>query len=98
MKQVIIRIRDVDGKLRNKFYYSNVSQFNTYAYKDIEESNFMSGYELDIKVGNQYRVYRVYEDLCDSAKENGTDIYDEIYRLVYGYDLQYYIKEYLPRY
>lgn len=98
MKQVIIRIRDVDGKLRDKFYYTSQAQFNSYAYKDILESSLTSGYEIDIKFGNEYRTFKTYEELLDDAKFNCTDLDDEIYTLVNEYNVQYYLKQYLPRY
>lgn len=95
MKQVIVRIRDVDGKLRAKEYFTSVSQFESFAQGYIAE-RLESGYEVQIKVGNNYSAFRTYEGLLDDARYNLTDIDSEIYSLVQN--CISYVKDYLPRY
>lgn len=95
MKQVIIRIRDVDGKLRAREYFTNVAQFESFA-QDFISNNMTSGYEVQIKVGNQYSAFKCYEELLDDARYNCEDVETEIYNLIQ--DCMYYVKQYLPRY
>lgn len=95
MKQVIIKIRDIDGKLRAKEYFTNVAQFESFA-QDFISNNMTFGYEVQIKIGNQYSVYKCYEELLDDAKYNCNDFEEEIFSLIQN--CMYYVKNYLPKY
>lgn len=104
MKQVIIRIKDYDGKLIAKDYYYSQARFNDEGANFIYQF-FNPGYEVQIKIGNSYSKYLTHSELLDIIKEvelvdNTTYnekecIYDY---LINDYDIQYCIKEYLPKY
>lgn len=95
MKQVIIRIRDVDGKLRNKKYFTTVAQYE-YEATDFIYKNLECGYEVELKVGNQFKAYTLECDLTSDARCNCTDIKEEIDTFITLNS--YYVEQYLPRY
>lgn len=102
MKQVIIRIRDDKNRLVAKDYYYSQAQYNSYAFKFIDEY-LQPGMEVQVKVGNQFSSFFLHSELIDKYNEEklvdktytmDTALYDEIH----SYSLNYYIKNYLPRY
>lgn len=95
MKQVIIKIRDVDGKLRVKQYFTSVAQYE-YEAVDFIENNLGPCYEVEIKVGNQFKAYKLESDLASDANYNCTDIRQEIDSFITLNT--YYVEQYLPRY
>lgn len=95
MKQVIIRIRDVDGKLRAKQYFTSVAQYE-YEAVDFIENNLGPCYEIEVKVGNQFRAYKLESDLAGDARYNGTSLKEEIDTFITLNT--YYVEQYLPRY
>jgi len=99
MKQVIVKIKNEKEKVISKFYYTSQGQFFSYAFKDIIESinsNFKDCYELDIKIGNQYRLYKSIEEIYEDAAYYGIDFDEQVSNYLNSYDIKYYVKEYLP--
>ena len=98
-RQVIIKIRDLKGKLRATQYYYCSSDFSTEAPKYIKE-NMFKGCEIQIKVGNQYSSFYSYEELQELAKEDNI----EVSSVIYGWlnspisSVKYYVENYLPKY
>ena len=95
MKQVIIRIRDVDGKLRAKEYFTTYAQYLDNAV-DYIENNLGCCYEVELKVGNQFRAYKLESDFQSDARFNLTSFRQEIDSWVTSN--AYYVEQYLPRY
>lgn len=102
MKQVIIRIKDYNGKLIAKDYYYSQARFNEEATEFIY-LNLNPGTEVQIKIGNLYCQYLTHSELLDIMKEYELEDCDyneyQVIKdyLINGYSIQYYIKEYLPQ-
>ena len=104
MKQIIVRIKDYDGKLIAKDYYYSQARFNDEG-ADFIYQFLNPGCEVQIKIGNLYSKYLTHSELLDIIKEvellDNTNynerecIYDY---LINDYGVQYYMKEYLPKY
>ncbi len=94
MKQVIIRIRDVDGKLKAKEYFTSLNQY-LYDATDYINKHLDAGYEVDIKVGNLFRAYKTESDFTSDARFNVTSIKFEIESFVKS--ISYYVEQYLGR-
>ena len=99
MKQVIIKIRDVDGKLRTLEYYYCYSEYERYAYIFVRD-NLAPGYEVQVKVGNQYSAFKTYQEFFDDAIYNDVDIKKEIFDWLLSSDSprKCLVKEYLPNF
>ena len=95
MKQVIIRIRDVDGKLRAKEYFTSVAQFEDFA-ADYIEKNLGTCYEVEVKVGNQFKAYKLETELLDEAIDNNTTLWEQIDAFLATTST--YVRNYLPRF
>lgn len=99
MKQVIIRIQKGNRTL-HRFYYGTHNSYEYYAHKDVQ-NNFKPGLTAYIKVGNQAARFFDYEDCEIDLKDYPQDfenINDVIYNKIHDYTLNYYVKDYLPRY
>lgn len=100
MKQVIVRIRDCRATgyktVATAYYYSK----NQYRDEVIDfVKTLMPHQEIYVKVGNQFSKYISYEDIVQRY-ENTLETIDEVLydELLDDGTLNYYIKEYLPRY
>lgn len=104
MKQIIIRVKDYDGKLIAKDYYYSQARFNDEA-ADFIYQFLNPGYGVQIKIGNLYSKYLTHSELLDIMKEvnllsiNNCNEKECIYDyLINDYSVQHYMKEYLPKY
>lgn len=100
MKQVIVRIRDCKATgfktVATAYYYSK----NQYRDEVIDfVKTLMPHQEIYVKVGNQYSKYISYEEIVERY-QNTLETVDEVLydELLDDGTLNYYIKEYLPRY
>ena len=73
MKQVIITIRDVDGRLRGKRYFNSVDDY-LYNATEYIDNNLGPCYEVEFKCGNQFRTYKLESDFQSDANFNLTSI------------------------
>lgn len=100
MKQVIVRIRDCRATgvktVATAYYYSK----NQYRDEVIDfVKTLMPHQEIYVKVGNQFSKYISYEEIVERY-QNTLETVDEVLydELLDDGTLNYYIKEYLPRY
>lgn len=104
MKQIIIRVKDYNGKLIAKDYFYSQARFFDEAAEFIY-NNMEPGDEVQIKIGNLHVVYFTHSELMDAMQDY--KIYDELdlnhkqaiqLKYIEDYSVKYYVKEYLPQY
>lgn len=100
MKQVIVRIRDCRAtgfKTVKTAYYHSKAQYRDEILDFVK--TLMPHQEIYVKVGNQFSKYISYEEIVERY-QNTLETVDEVLydELLDDGTLNYYIKEYLPRY
>ena len=107
MKQVIVRIRDCRPtytKTIARYYFYSVYSYQ-YDVMDCVKT-LLPGQEIYIKIGNLYSKYISYEDVDEACSiNNSLIVYDDEWetfedalygQLLEDYNVNYYMKKYLP--
>ena len=100
MKQVIIRIQNEKGRTLEKYYYGSYNSYSYYAAQDVARE-LKKGLTAYIRIGNVACRFIDYEDCELDLRDYPKDfesIEDVIYDKVHDCTLEYYVKDYLPRY
>lgn len=100
MKQVIVRLRDCrinSIKTIRKHHYYSQCQYREEVYNDFKD--LMPGQEIFVKFGNKHAEFITYEEVLENSQLDNETFDDELYyMLTNSYNIDYYLRQYLPHY